>query len=470
MNGKVIILERDKIRAERISSAITKAGATVAVTCQQSDFITECESFFPDVIVIDIESKGNPIFDIDILKSINPECSANAKIIVISSDKISRFMERLHKLGIFYVVDKDSSLFIEQLMMHIDNALHIKQHETENLSLQIENITLKKHLISSYPFIGESKAILEAKSQIQRLAMADEDMFVIGETGTGKEIAVNYYYQNSRRFGRPFHTVNCSALTETLIESELFGHMKGSFTNADKSKLGFFEKCTNGILFLDELTNLSLASQSKILRAIENKEIQVVGGDLKRVDTRLLFASNATQERLSRSEVFRKDLYYRIEGNIVELLPLRERGNDIILLLSYYFSNSTFSGEYDYTRLLEIKDILLSYSWPGNVRELVNFSKFIILNERELSNRVIVKHLESKLLKHGNMNEPGLHRYLRESSFRGGMQSFERDYLTFHLRKNNWRISQTARSIGIERTTLYKKMKTYKITSANQKP
>jgi DNA-binding NtrC family response regulator len=242
---------------------------------------------------------------------------------------------------------------------------------------------------------------------------------------------------------------------------------KGSgFNLKHRNKIGFFERCDDGILFLDEITNLSIAAQSKILRAIENKEIQVVGGESKKVDARLLFASNATLEKLSQPEVFRKDLFYRIEGNIVELLPLRQRGDDIILLMSYFFSSyaQQFQNA-DYCDLSEIKDDMLSYSWPGNIRELKNFCKFILINEREINNEVILKHLEVKILKNNGIAESSLHKYLRMDKLKDGIASFEKDFLHFHLNRHNWRISHTARQIGIERTTLYKKMKTYNLIS-----
>ncbi|MBP8705120.1 MAG: sigma-54-dependent Fis family transcriptional regulator, partial [Candidatus Cloacimonas sp.] len=326
--------------------------------------------------------------------------------------------------------------------------------------LQIEYINLKKQFTRSFPFIGESNAIKKVREQIIRLASVDEDIFLIGETGTGKEVAANYYYIYSPRFDKPFHTVNCSALSETLIESELFGHIKGSFTSADRDKTGFFEECSNGILFLDEVTNLSLMSQSKILRAIENKEIQVVGGNLKKVDTRLIFASNAGLEKLSDESIFRKDLFYRIEGNIVELPPLRERDDDILLLICYFLTS--FSSQYrviDRLDLPALKDDLLNYSWPGNVRELRNFCKFIMINEQKINNNVIKKHLQQKINQFRFSKNYSSEKYTKIHNLKDSVASFERDYLLYYLSLNNWRISQTAEAIGLERTTLYKKIK-----------
>ncbi|MBM4404008.1 MAG: sigma-54-dependent Fis family transcriptional regulator, partial [Candidatus Cloacimonetes bacterium] len=238
------------------------------------------------------------------------------------------------------------------------------------------------------------------------------------------------------------------------------GHTKGACTSADKYKIGFFEECSEGILFLDEVTNLSMPAQSKILRSIENKEIQVVGGSLKKVNTRLIFASNAPISDLSSPQTFRKDLFYRIEGNIVELPPLRERGNDIILLISYFITNySEKYGFSDHSNLSELRDILLSYSWPGNIRELKNFCKFIMISEKEINNDVIIKHLNNKIYKYQDESSLTMNKYFMQGRIRDSMYDYERDYLIFHLSRHNWNVSQTSRSIGLERTTLYKKMK-----------
>jgi DNA-binding NtrC family response regulator len=325
---------------------------------------------------------------------------------------------------------------------------------------------MKKQFTRSFPFIGESDAIKQVREKIHKLAEVDEDLFLIGETGTGKEVAANYYYISSQRFGKPFHTLNCSALTESLIESELFGHVKGSFTSADRNKTGFFEECSNGLLFLDEVTNLSLIAQSKILRAIENKEIQVVGGSMKKVSTRLIFASNANRDVLNDPEQFRRDLYYRIEGNIVELPALRDRGEDILLLMSFFLTN--FSHQYninDQLDLTTLKSGLLSYSWPGNIRELRNFCKFMMINEKNITNATILKHLEHKLNGKDKVCYDDNTRYMEIPTLKESIAQYERDYLIHHLEQNSWQVSKTARSIGIERTTLYKKIKQLKISN-----
>ena len=468
MKGKILILEDDIVLSEQIANVVKYYNYEVIQTVNSDQFFDVLRNFQPDVILLDVFLVGSKLNGIQVLKHLKNDMDLNYKVIVISGEVTSSQINEIRTLGAYHFIEKGSAFSISQLMLHIENAITLKKQEEEHIGLQIEYINLKKQFTRSFPFIGESDVIKKVREQISRLATVDEDIFLIGETGTGKEVAANYYYIHSPRFGKPFHTVNCSALSETLIESELFGHIKGSFTSADRSKTGFFEECSNGILFLDEVTNLSLLSQSKILRAIENKEIQVVGGNLKKVDTRLIFASNAGLDKLSEESIFRKDLFYRIEGNIVELPPLRERDDDILLLICYFLTS--FSSQYsvmDRLDLPALKNDLLSYSWPGNVRELRNFCKFIMINEKKINNNVIKKHLQHKTNQFRFSKNHNNGKYIQIQNLKESVASFERDYLLHYLSLNNWKISQTAKSIGLERTTLYKKIKTLGINHFN---
>jgi len=468
MKGKILILEDDTVLSEQIANVVKHYNYEVMLTVNSDQFFDVLRSYQPDVILLDVFLVGSKMNGIQVLRHLKNDMDLNYKVIVISGEVNSSQINEIRALGAYHFIEKGSAFSINQLLLHIENAITLKKQEEEHIGLQIEYINLKKQFTRSFPFIGESDAIKRVREQITRLASVDEDIFLIGETGTGKEVAANYYYIYSPRFGKPFHTVNCSALSESLIESELFGHIKGSFTSADRSKIGFFEECSLGILFFDEVTNLSLMSQSKILRAIENKEIQVVGGNLKKVDTRLIFASNAGLDKLSEESIFRKDLFYRIEGNIVELPPLRERGDDILLLICYFLTS--FSSQYsvmDRLDLPALKNDLLSYSWPGNVRELRNFCKFIMINEKKINNNVIKKHLQHKTNQFRFSKNHNNGKYIQIQNLKESVASFERDYLLHYLSLNNWKISQTAKSIGLERTTLYKKIKTLGINHFN---
>jgi DNA-binding NtrC family response regulator len=439
-------------------------GFKVLAFAESTSFINQYQEFNPDVILLDIYLHNSAMNGLEVMRYLRNECHTTSKIIVVSGGANSLQVEEIRNLGAYTFIEKGSNFNLNQLLLTVENAVAMRRSEDANLSLQIENLTLKKQLIKRYPFIGESAAIREAKSQLEKFARADEDIFILGETGTGKEIAAHFYYQFSPRFGNAFHTVNCSALTENLIESELFGHVKGSFTSADKNKTGFFELSDKGILFLDEISNLSMPAQAKILRSIEYKEIQVVGGPIRKVDTRLIFASNEKLETLINKGIFRRDLYYRVEGNVITLPPLRERGTDIILLMGFFFDS--YAVKYpvpNRSNLSLIKNELLHYPWPGNIRELRNFCKYLMINEPVLDNRAILKNLSARLTNLNLSSNEAQQRFLEMPSLRESLDSFEQEYLKYHLQKNGWKISETAQSIGIERTTLYKKIKQYRI-------
>lgn len=459
MKGKVIILEDDVILAEQIGKVLQRYDYTVLHATDSDTFFDELRDFSPDVILLDVFLVGSRLNGIQVLKYLKENLDLNYKIIVISGEVNTQQIEQIRELGAYHFVEKGPNFRASQLILHIDNAVSLKRQEEEHIGLQIDYINLKKQFVRRFPFIGESAAIRKVRDQLVRLSMYDEDVFLTGETGTGKEVAANYFYLNSTRFGKAFHTVYCSVLTEDLIESELFGHIKNS-GNVNQNHTGFFEECSDGLLFLDEITNLSLAAQTKILRAIENKEIQMVGGPIKKVNTRLIFTSNASREILKDESLLRPDFYYRLEGSIVELPPLREREDDILLLMSYFFTN--FSSRFNISSNLNLsgmRETLLSYNWPGNVRELQNFCKAIIINESEISNSTILKHLHNKKLHHQDKDHESMKNFLKNPNIKESTAAFEREFLIHFLGENDWKVSKTADQIGIERTTLYKKMR-----------
>ncbi|MDD2332608.1 MAG: sigma-54 dependent transcriptional regulator [Candidatus Cloacimonetes bacterium] len=469
MKGNVLILEDDQILAQQMAEILKRNGFQTKTTLNSDSFFQELAEYDPDVILLDIFLVGSKLNGLQVLKYLKTGANKNYKVIVISGEASKSQIDEIRKLGAYHFIEKGSGFNINQLILHVENAIQLKLQEEENIGLQNDYIGLKKQFAHAFPLIGDSPAIESVRQKIVKLAQADEDLFLMGETGTGKEVTANYYYLNSPRFGKPFRTVNCSALTETLIESELFGHGKGSFTGADKTKTGFFEECSKGVLFLDEITNLSLSAQSKILRAIENKEIQVVGSSLKKVDTKLIFATNSEISQLSDPAIFRKDLFYRIEGNIVELPPLRERGQDIILLMNYFFTNYSVKFDtQDTTDLTKLCDALLTYPWFGNVRELRNFCKFIIINEKRVSNDIILSHLKQKISTMRKSNCDQDTSFFGTGRLKDSVAAFEKAFLIKHLKDNHWNVFQTASNIGIERTTLYKKMKALNIQAPEQ--
>jgi two-component system, NtrC family, nitrogen regulation response regulator NtrX len=470
LNARVMILEDDRYLATQMRKIIESYGYKVQVYHESDGFINQYPDFNPDVILLDINLVGSPHDGIWVMRYLRTECKTTSKIIVISGEASTLQVDEIRKLGAYTFMEKGANFNLNQLLLNVENGVQLRRQESENLNLQIENLNLKKQLIKRYPFIGECDLIREARLKLEKFAKADEDILIFGETGTGKEIAAHFYYQLSPRFAQTFHTVNCSALTETLIESELFGHMKGSFTGADRNKIGYFEKCDNGILFLDEISNLSLISQSKILRAIEYNEIQVVGGATRKVDTRLIFASNEKLEVLIGDGKFRQDLFYRVEGNVITLPPLRERGDDIVILMQFFLE--MYAQKYPIPNRVDlhaIKGELLKYPWPGNIRELRNFCKHIMINETQLDNKIIAKYMALKNMSYRASTTDQVQKYMEMETIRDSVAAFEKDFLIYHLQRNDWKINETASAVGLERTTLYKKMKQYNISKDNMK-
>jgi len=459
---KILLLESNPETANQIASMLSANNYKVQTALNSSEFENYLVSFNPEVIVIDLNIQNSLTSGVEVLRSVTDNNNQYAKIIVFSNDNRLSWINEIHKIGSYKVYDDSKPYSLNNLLSHVESTSKPDLVNDDIFRTRVENIFLKKNIIQTHPFFGESVCLTQAKEKIVKLAKADEDMFVVGETGTGKEVAVFYYYLNSNRFGKPFQTVNCSALTETLIESELFGHKKGAFTSADKTKVGHFELSNKGVLFLDEITNLSLGAQSKLLRAVENQEIQIVGGEAKKIDVKILFASNASLDMLTDPNVLRKDLFYRIESNLVELPPLREREDDILVLINYFLTKySLVHHVVDFDSITYIKDQLLSYPWPGNVRELKNFCKFVLLNEREVTAGIIQNYLDKKVSKVPKTNTIIIDKFFDMSKMKDSVSAFEKEYLLHHLTKNKWRINHTAKQIGIERTTLYKKLKLY---------
>ena len=317
---------------------------------------------------------------------------------------------------------------------------------------------------TSFQFIGESEEIVKVKKLISRFAKHDADVLIEGETGTGKEIVAANLYWQSPRAGKPYISLNTSSIQESLEISELFGHRKGSFTGADTDKIGVFEKADTGVLFLDEIADLNLSAQARILRAIEQNEIQILGGDTKKIDSGFIFASNVNLQSLVQNKSFRKDLYFRIARNKIVIPPLRERGNDIILLVKYFFKRKNKSTIID-INYSKLKKILLDYNWSGNVRELKGFLENLLIKYDYIDNSVIqneMKNLENIFV--DGYNEFEKINYLMEmDNFDEATSDFQKTYLEEHLRRNKYRLQLTCQNIGIERTRLYRLMKKFNI-------
>jgi len=332
--------------------------------------------------------------------------------------------------------------------------------EDEKDRLWHENITLREQLKERYSFyniVGRSNKMREVFEMIDKVSASDASVLIRGESGTGKELVANAIHYNSLRAEGPFIKVNCAALPETLIESELFGHEKGAFTGATQRRIGKFERAHGGTLFLDEIGTLNLAAQAKILRALQEKELERVGGDdTIKVDVRIITATNKPLEKALEKGSFREDLYYRLNIFPIYLPPLRERKTDILLLADFFLEKYRKKYKKDVKRITTPAiDVLMRYYWPGNVRELENCMERAMLL---CNNHVVHSYNLPPSLQTAESSET-----VPSSSLSSALTVFEKDFIIDALKNTRGNIAKAARVLGTSERILGLRVKKYGI-------
>jgi two-component system response regulator HydG len=320
------------------------------------------------------------------------------------------------------------------------DKLHLRQATQVQSSLKLP---------ASYGFIGESEAMQGVFSAIDKAASTSATLLIIGESGTGKELLARAIHYNSSRASAPFVPVNCGAIPQELLESELFGHIKGAFTGATETRAGFFQTADGGTIFLDEISETSLSMQVKLLRVLQDKEVCMVGSTRSRkVDVRILASTNKDLLSLVKKGAFREDLFYRIHVITIELPPLRKRGDDILLLIQHFSTKfATEAGKGTPRFSDEALQTLRNYHWPGNIRELENVvQRLVIMTDGDL---IEVPDLPS-LMRFSALRETGFHRTLAE---------VEAEYIRNVLESVSGNKSRAAEILGIDRKTLREKLK-----------
>jgi two-component system nitrogen regulation response regulator NtrX len=339
----------------------------------------------------------------------------------------------------------------------------VVKHGLDERRLREENESLKRSIERKCELVGESENMKALKRQIQRAGPTNGWVLIHGESGTGKELVARAIHQRSKRAAGPFVEVNCAAIPQDLIESELFGHEKGSFTGATGMKRGKFELADGGTIFLDEIADMSLATQAKVLRVLEGQEFQRVGGaKTLKADVRVVAASNKNLVDEIKKGAFREDLYYRLNVVPLEVPPLRERADDIPRLVRHFLQE--FSNEYGQkTKAIEDEALALfvRYPWPGNVRELRNFiERLIIMVPGPVLTADDVPPPVGILA--GQMPKTDgdvLHPHARASTLRDARAEFEREFIAQKLREFGGNVSRTADAIDVERSNLHRKIK-----------
>jgi two-component system nitrogen regulation response regulator NtrX len=438
---RLLLIDDDPNTLASLSRAFRLAGyeATVCDSASRALELIRAEHF--DMIFSDVVMPGKD--GISLLEDLKA-AGVTTPVVMISGQASVETAVRATRLGAVDFLEKPIST--EKLLVTIENVLRLRRLEDENRDL--------RGRLGRHEIIWSGPIMERLMAQVERVAASESRVAIQGETGTGKELIARTIHQKSARHAGPFVTLNCAAVPAELIESELFGHEKGSFTGAATRHVGKFEQAAGGTLFLDEIGDMPLVMQSKLLRVLEEGEIERVGGDKPiAVDARVLVATHRNLEEMVRQGSFRADLYHRIYVFPIALPLLRERAEEIPALAEYFAAQVASQNNWRPKHFSpESIEILQRYAWPGNVRELRNVVERVLL----LSAGEIITAEEVNLALPAPRNGEGA------SSAGSGpltqrLESFEREVLLAELRRHHHHMTNTARALGLERSHLYKK-------------
>jgi two-component system nitrogen regulation response regulator NtrX len=444
MKQKLLIVDDEVSILQSLSAILEDEGYEVIRASSGDEALERVRKDPPDLILLDIWMPGTDgLTVLDEVKKLYPLIP----VIIISGHGTIETAVKATRMGAFDFIEKPLS--IDRVLVSIQNAIEFSRLEEENRLLR------KK---SQRRIIGNSSAVLNLREQIQRAAPTSATVLITGENGTGKELAARMMHLLSRRSTRPMIEVNCAAIPEELIESELFGHEKGAFTGAYEKRKGKFDSANGGTLFLDEIGDMSHRTQAKILRIIQEQVFERVGGSHPvEVDVRIVAATNKDLQKEIELGTFRQDLYYRLNVIPIFVPPLRDRLEDIPLLVENFaeeIASESALGKKKIDPL--IYPVLQQYSWPGNIRELRNFIERLIIMTpgHVIGPGELPADFRDVLHK-----ENGDTAYFSYPTLKEARSFFERDYLLRKLEENGWNISMTAARVGLERPHLHKKMK-----------
>jgi two-component system, NtrC family, response regulator AtoC len=459
MSGTVLIVDDERTLARAVRAFLIESGYDAEVAPDAEQALGMLETLRPDVVFSDLRLPG--LNGVELLRRIREFDPSIAVVIMTAYGTIEGAVEAV-KLGAFDYLKKPVDL--EELKLLADRA-------REHSQLQLELSYHRRRAASDVPFgavLGESPAMRAVLEQARQIATLDETppVLVIGETGTGKGLVARTIHAGSSRASKPFIEVNCTALPATLMEAELFGHERGAFTDAKESRMGLFEAAEGGFLFLDEVGDVELSLQGKLLKAVEDRTVRRVGGNRDRkIDVRILAATNRDLERESQRERFRRDLYFRLAVILLRLPPLRERGEDVLTLAQHFLRR--FNAKYgkQAERLdPRTRDLLLSYPWPGNVRELSHVIERAVLWSK--GPMLDVEHLALEVPPDRADTGPDAAAVVPTNRPAGmELEQWERSLIEQALRESDGNQTRAAQRLGISRDTLRYRLKKYGIQS-----
>ena len=435
--GAVLLFETCPALVNRVSATLLRAGFEITRIANRDQLLKNLTSQRARIVVVGLSPSVKKEESLELVRSIHDEYGFVAVVLVVADSSEDLAIAAL-RAGVSEYVR--FPLLEEELPAAVLRCLRLTEREEEHaVAEEAEESGI----------IGESSAMRTIRARIEKIAQSDSNVLITGETGTGKELFAELVHQKSRRRNRPFVTINCAAIPDSLLESELFGHSKGAFTGADSMQDGKLKAADHGTIFLDEIGDMSAYSQAKILRVLENKEIQRLGCTRGiPVDVRVVAATNQDLDQLGRENKFRRDLFFRLNVTHIHLPPLRERKEDLPALVDYYLEQFSRQFHIKIKRVTDdTLDCLFSYDWPGNIRELRNLLESIFAEgpqgEITLQDLPVNVRLRCAELK--------------------SLPEDERGRLLWALTATNWNKSKAAAKLRWSRMTLYRKMERYNI-------
>jgi two-component system nitrogen regulation response regulator NtrX len=449
MFPSVLIVDDEPSIVQSLSGLLSDEGYKVSTAFNGHDALKVIDSDSPDLVLLDIWMPG--LDGIETLKEIK-KYNPHVQVIIITGHGTIETAVKATKLGAFDLVEKPLS--IDKIILTINNALNFRRLEEENKYLRTK--TLEKNSID-----GDSERTQALRKNIEIAAPSDTWILISGENGTGKELVARTIHQLSPRADKALIDVSCAAIPDEHIGSEMFGHEKGSFPGATTKKVGKFELADNGTIFLDEIGDMSLSSQAKILRVLQEQKIQRVGGSRPiSVNVRIIATTNKNLEKEIERGAFREDLYYRLNVIPIEVAPLRERIEDLPILVEVFLEEFAFQNR-SKRKMMSPSAIsmLSSYTWPGNVRELRNLvERLAIMVDKDVIDAADMPDS----YRPGAYNEEtfsAASQFMKIDNFKEARKAFEKEFIKRKLLQNENNVTKTAKSIKVGRSYLHKKIK-----------
>ncbi len=448
---RILVVDDEPGIRQALGQLLEYEGYEVRTAAGGTDGLAEYEKFKPQLVFLDVKMAG--LDGLEVLKRLR-QLDPRAMVVMISGHATIQTAVEATQLGAYDILEKP--LDTDRVLVLLRNAL-------EQRTLTEENERLRQTVESRYEIVGRTYAVRALLERIEKVAGTPARVLITGENGTGKELVARALHRGSTRARKPFIEVNCAAIPSELIESELFGHMKGSFTGAIADRAGKFEQADHGTLFLDEIGDMSLAAQAKVLRVLQDGVVTRIGGNKPiQVDVRVLAATNKDVEEEIAVGRFREDLYYRLNVVPIAVPPLRERREDVEMLVAHFLQQLAARDGFPVRNITDdALRRLTELDWPGNVRELRNTVERLVI----LANGPTINEADIERLVGRRAVEPAALGGLADcDTFEDFKNAAERAFLLTKLRAYDWNVSETARGLDMPRSNLYKKIERYGLT------